>query len=102
MNLYICRDVSHLRKTCQGLAGKVWRGAQREKRDKQKIASTDFTENLESLENLEHPESANKKNANRMQHSVSVYYVPRAGAEPARVAPLVFETSASTDSAIWA
>ena len=28
--------------------------------------------------------------------------VPRAGAEPARVAPLVFETSASTDSAIWA
>ena len=29
-------------------------------------------------------------------------YVPRAGVEPARVAPLVFETSASTDSAIWA
>ena len=28
--------------------------------------------------------------------------VPRAGVEPARVAPLVFETSASTDSAIWA
>ncbi len=28
--------------------------------------------------------------------------VPRAGIEPARVAPLVFETSASTDSAIWA
>ena len=26
---------------------------------------------------------------------------PRAGVEPARVAPLVFETSASTDSAIW-
>ena len=32
-------------------------------------------------------------------HPVSV---PRAGVEPARVAPLVFETSASTDSAIWA
>ena len=28
--------------------------------------------------------------------------VTRAGVEPARVAPLVFETSASTDSAIWA
>ena len=28
--------------------------------------------------------------------------VPRAGIEPARIAPLVFETSASTDSAIWA
>ena len=28
--------------------------------------------------------------------------VLRAGVEPARVAPLVFETSASTDSAIWA
>ncbi len=67
MNLYICREVSHLRKTCQGLAGKVWRGAQREKREKRKIASTEFTENLESLESLEnlesleHPESANKK-----------------------------------------
>ena len=32
-------------------------------------------------------------------HSVRV---PRAGIEPARIAPLVFETSASTDSAIWA
>ena len=31
-----------------------------------------------------------------------VFQVPRAGVEPARVAPLVFETSASTDSAIWA
>ena len=29
-------------------------------------------------------------------------FVPRAGVEPARIAPLVFETSASTDSAIWA
>ena len=31
-----------------------------------------------------------------------VLKVPRAGVEPARVSPLVFETSASTDSAIWA
>ncbi len=31
-----------------------------------------------------------------------IYFVPRAGVEPARFAPLVFETSASTDSAIWA
>ena len=28
--------------------------------------------------------------------------VPGAGIEPARIAPLVFETSASTYSAIWA
>ena len=28
--------------------------------------------------------------------------VPRPGVEPGWVAPLVFETSASTDSAIWA
>ena len=61
----------------------------------------EYPENLEYLEKLDNPES-HKKNANRMQHSVSVYYVPRAGVEPARVAPLVFETSASTDSAIWA
>ena len=33
---------------------------------------------------------------------VSRIVVPRAGVEPARIAPLVFETSASTDSAIWA
>lgn len=32
----------------------------------------------------------------------NLFLVPRAGVEPARVAPLVFETSASTDSAIWA
>ena len=34
--------------------------------------------------------------------SVGHLRVPRAGIEPARIAPLVFETSASTDSAIWA
>ena len=30
------------------------------------------------------------------------FFVPRPGLEPGWVAPLVFETSASTDSAIWA
>ena len=33
---------------------------------------------------------------------LAIFLVPRAGIEPARIAPLVFETSASTDSAIWA
>ena len=32
----------------------------------------------------------------------AMYWVPGAGIEPARIAPLVFETSASTDSAIRA
>ncbi len=36
------------------------------------------------------------------QYTSLLSLVPRAGVEPARVAPLVFETSASTDSAIWA
>jgi hypothetical protein len=30
------------------------------------------------------------------------FFVPRAGVEPARLAALVFETNASTNSAIWA
>ena len=38
----------------------------------------------------------------RLMNINVVQFVPRAGVEPARVAPLVFETSASTDSAIWA
>ena len=33
---------------------------------------------------------------------LSLFLVPRPGVEPGWVAPLVFETSASTDSAIWA
>ena len=37
-----------------------------------------------------------------LRPALLVLEVPRAGVEPARVAPLVFETSASTDSAIWA
>ena len=34
--------------------------------------------------------------------ALAFYLVPGAGIEPARIAPLVFETSASTDSAIRA
>ncbi len=33
---------------------------------------------------------------------LAIFMVPRAGIEPARIASLVFETSASTDSATWA
>ena len=33
---------------------------------------------------------------------LEAFFVPGAGIEPARIAPLVFETSASTDSAIRA
>ena len=39
---------------------------------------------------------------NGLQLSVGHLRVPGAGIEPARIAPLVFETSASTDSAIRA
>ena len=40
---------------------------------------------------------------NPLQTSVRKgFRVPRPGLEPGWVAPLVFETSASTDSAIWA
>jgi hypothetical protein len=33
---------------------------------------------------------------------LKAFFVPRAGLEPARFAPLVFETNASTNSATWA
>ena len=33
---------------------------------------------------------------------LAFYFVPRPGIEPGWIIPLVFETSASTDSAIWA
>ena len=42
------------------------------------------------------------KNDKKKALNESLLLVPRAGVEPARIAPLVFETSASTDSAIWA
>ena len=35
-------------------------------------------------------------------NNLTLFIVPRPGIEPGRIAPLVFETSASTDSAIWA
>ena len=41
-------------------------------------------------------------NKKRREANFSPFLVPRPGLEPGWVAPLVFETSASTDSAIWA
>lgn len=35
-------------------------------------------------------------------NNLTLFIVPRPGIEPGWIAPLVFETSASTDSAIWA
>lgn len=44
-----------------------------------------------------------KKRAKHLIHKYLVLFlVPRPGIEPGWVAPLVFETSASTYSAIWA
>ena len=43
-----------------------------------------------------------KKQPSVIVITLGCFLVPRAGVEPARIAPLVFETSASTDSAIWA
>ncbi len=42
------------------------------------------------------------KKAESRENSQDSVLVPGAGIEPARIAPLVFETSASTDSAIRA
>ena len=44
----------------------------------------------------------NKKNKGRQSSDCQPLSVPRPGLEPGWIAPLVFETSASTDSAIWA
>ena len=46
--------------------------------------------------------SNQRETTKKGEKQASLLSVPRAGVEPARVAPLVFETSASTDSAIWA
>ena len=43
-----------------------------------------------------------KKTAKSLFNFLAVLLVPRPGIEPGWIAPLVFETSASTDSAIWA
>ena len=47
-------------------------------------------------------DGAQKKQPSVIVITLGCFLVPRAGVEPARIAPLVFETSASTDSAIWA
>ena len=47
-------------------------------------------------------EWGSKKQPSVIVITLDCFLVPRAGVEPARIAPLVFETSASTDSAIWA
>ena len=55
-----------------------------------------------NLVKIGNPLATQKKKAPCKSTTYKVFQVPRAGVEPARVAPLVFETSASTDSAIWA
>ncbi len=42
------------------------------------------------------------ENKKTEKHKLLFGVVPRAGIEPARLAALVFETNASTNSAIWA
>ena len=48
------------------------------------------------------PISRSEKQKTLAELSLRGFPVPEAGIEPARIAPLVFETSASTDSAIRA
>ena len=63
------------------------------------------TDNLNGVLDLIYQQTNELRGGNKKsEESFSTFpaSVPRAGVEPARVAPLVFETSASTDSAIWA
>ena len=43
-----------------------------------------------------------EKAKRRVINNLAFCFVPRPGIEPGWIIPLVFETSASTDSAIWA
>lgn len=63
------------------------------------------TENLNSVLALIYQQTnefRNPKKENGENLSTFPASVPRAGIEPARISPLVFETNASTYSAIWA
>ena len=63
------------------------------------------TKNLNSVLGLIYQQTnelRNPKKENGESFSTFPATVPRAGVEPAQVALLVFETNASTDSAIWA
>ena len=53
---------------------------------------------------FEHADNKKMLQAVNLQHfrAFGDFLVPRPGIEPGWIAPLVFETSASTDSAIWA
>ena len=68
------------------------------------VGNIEFTlhDNLQMWENSRKEQSLNPYRKKGFSDYFRVELVPRAGVEPARVAPLVFETSASTDSAIWA
>ena len=53
---------------------------------------------------FKHADNKKMLQAVNLQHfrAFGDFLVPRPGIEPGWIAPLVFETSASTDSAIWA
>ena len=64
-----------------------------------KISRKPLESQKKKLRNTSDKSCSNKK---RREANFSPFFVPRPGLEPGWVAPLVFETSASTDSAIWA